>query len=289
MNSNIASYRFHWRGILYAAVGIAAFAGLVMLMGFIGTKSSEQACMEMRVILLGNESFIEQKDIAALLVEKFGELEGRTLESIPIHQIEQELRQIPYVFSAIVTADMDGLLSVRVKQREAVVRVLNRGGDDFYVDQQGHKMPVSLKYVPRVPVVNGYISEPYDGTLDSTKSDLVTDLFKTAQFINSDSLWSSQIVQLYVNENHDIELVPRVGEQRIILGDADSLDRKFEKLLLFYRKIVPKTGIQAYKSVNLKFAGQIVCERSAHFNPDDILIIPDSTHHSSINNSNNTQ
>lgn len=286
--SSIASYRFNWRNILYGLMGTALFAGLVMLMGFIGTKSSEQACTAVRVILLGNESFIEQKDIVALLVEKFGEMEGRTLESIPTHQIEQELRQIPYVFSAVVTADMDGLLTVRVRQREAVVRVINRDGQDFYIDLQGHKMPVSLKYVPRVPVVNGFISEPYDGSLDSAKSQLVADIFKTAQFISSDSLWNSQVVQLYVNENHDIELVPRVGEQRIILGNADSLERKFEKLALFYQKIVPKTGIRAYRSVNLKFSGQIICERSEHFDPEDIVIIPDSTHHNSIN-SNNTQ
>lgn len=284
--SNGKSYRFNWRNVLYGAAGAVLLAGIVMLMGFIGTKSSEQACTAVRVILLGNESFIEQKDISALLVQEFGELEGRTLESIPIHQIEQDLRQIPYVFSATVTTDMDGLLTVRVKQREAVVRIINRDGPDFYIDLQGHKMPVSLKYVPRVPVVNGFISEPYDGTLDSTKSQLVTDVFKTAQFISSDSLWSSQVVQLYVNQHHDIELVPRVGGQRIILGNADSLDRKFEKLLLFYRKIVPKTGINAYESVNLKFAGQIICERSAHFNPEDIVIVPDSTHHSSINSIN---
>ena len=286
--SKTISYRFSWRSVLYGAMGAVLLAATIMLMGFIGTKSSEQACTAVRVILLGNESFIEQKDLTALLVEKFGELEGRTLESIPIHQIEQDLRQIPYVFSAILTTDMDGLLTVRVKQREAVVRVINRDAADFYIDLEGNKMPVSLKYVPRVPVVNGFISEPYDGTLDSTKSRLIADVFKTAQYISADSLWSSQVVQLYVNEHQDIELVPRVGGQQIILGNADSLERKFEKLLLFYRRIVPKTGINAYKSVNLKFAGQIICERSAHFDPDDIIILPDSTHQSSIN-SNNTQ
>lgn len=286
--SNITSYRFNWRNLLYGVVGTAFFAGLIMLMGFIGTKSSEQACTALRVILLGNESFIEQKDIAALMTERFGEMEGRSLVSIPIHQIEQELKQIPYVFSAIVSTDMDGLLTVRIKQREAVVRIINREGQDFYIDSQGHKMPVSLKYVPRVPVVNGFISEPYDGELDSVKSLLVADIFKTAQFISNDTLWSSQVVQLYINEHQDIELVPRVGGQQIILGNADSLERKFDRLALFYHKIVPKTGIKAYKSVNLKFAGQIICERSEHFNAEDIMIIPDSTHHNSIN-SNNTQ
>ena len=286
--SRMLPYGLSWRHMGYGALGVALLVATILLMGFIGTKSSEQACTAVRVILLGNESFIEQKDIAALLVEQFGELEGRTLESIPIHQIEHNLRQIPYVFSATVTTDMDGLLTVRVKQREAVVRVINRDAPDFYIDLQGHKMPVSLKYVPRVPVANGFISEPYDGTLDSTKGALVTDLFETAQYISMDSLWSSQVVQLYVNEHQDIELVPRVGDQRIILGNADSLDSKFEKLRLFYRRIVPKTGIKAYTTVNLKFAGQIICERSPHFDPDDIIILPDSTHQHTIN-SNNTQ
>lgn len=282
-----SSYQFSWRNMLYGFMGGVVLVGLVVLMGFIDAKSEEQACTEVEVILLGNESFIEQHDISAILMEEFGELQGRTLTSIPIHQIEQGLKQIPYVFSSVVTMDMDGKLSVRVKQREAVVRVINRGAPDFYIDEQGHKMPVSLKYVPRVPVASGYISEQYDGTLDSTKSRLIADIFKTAQFISNDSLWSSQVVQLYVNSDRDIELIPRVGNQRIILGGADSLKSKFEKLLLFYQKIVPKTGINAYKTVNLKFAGQIIGERSKDFNPEDIVIIPDSTH-SSIN-SNNTQ
>ncbi|WP_257668641.1 cell division protein FtsQ/DivIB [Parapedobacter tibetensis] len=281
------SHRINWRGILYSMIGLVVLAGIVMLMGFINTKSGEQACSEVQVIVLGNESFIEQKDIVGMIVEKYGELEGRTLEDIPIHEIEQDLRQIPFVFSVIVNIDMDGLLTVRVKQREAVVRVINNRGRDFYIDRQGYKMPVSLKYVPRVPVANGLISEPYNGALDSMESQLVEDIFKTAQFISSDSIWSSQVVQLYVNEHQDIELIPRVGNQQIILGNADSLEKKFEKLMLFYNKIVPKTGIGAYKSVNLKFAGQIVCERNEHFKPEEMITILDSTNNRT--NSINTQ
>jgi Cell division septal protein len=280
--------RFKWRGILYSAVALGVLAALTVLMGFIGRKSSEQACTRVDVIVLGEEAFIEQRDILAMLEEKHGQLQGRTLGALPIHEMEKDLRQIPYVLSAIVTTDMDGLLTVRVRQREAVVRVMTNQGRDFYIDREGRKMPVSLKYVPRVPVVNGFISEPYNGALDSMQSILIKDVFRTAQFIRTDSLWSSQVVQLYVNEQQDIELVPRVGKQQIILGNADSLDQKFEKLLLFYKKIVPKTGITAYKTVNLKYAGQIVCERDKRYNPEDIKQIQDSIQHST-SNSINTQ
>ena len=67
---------------------------------------------------------------------------------------------------------------------------------------------------------------------------------------------------MYVNAEQDIELVPRVGTQRIVLGDADSIERKFRKLELFYKQIVPRVGWDAYKTVNLKFANQIVCEKA---------------------------
>lgn len=280
------TYQINWPHLLYGLGGCLVLMGLVLLMGFINVKSSEQACSAVHVVILGDESFIEQKDIVAMLVENYGELESRTLESIPIHEMEKDLRQIPFVHAAIVTIDMDGLLVVRIKQREAVVRVINSTGRDFYIDRQGQKMPVSLKYVPRVPVANGYISEPYNGELDNMESQLVKDIFKTAEFISNDSLWTSQVVQLYVNEHQDIELVPRVGKQQIILGNADSLERKFEKLMLFYNKIVPKTGIEAYNVVNLKFAGQIVCERNADFKLDTMTKTQDSINNVTTNSIN---
>ncbi|MFC3196621.1 cell division protein FtsQ/DivIB [Parapedobacter deserti] len=280
------SYRFNWRNLLYSTISLLVLAGLVLLMSFIRTKSSEQACSGVKIVVLGEESFIEQKDIVAMLTERHGELEGRTLETLPIHEMERDLQEVPFVLSAMVTIDMDGLLTVRIKQREAVVRVINNNGLDFYIDRHGQKMPVSLKYVPRVPVANGHILEPYNGSLDSIESQIVRDIYKTAQFIGGDSIWNSQVVQLYVNERQDIELVPRVGNQQIILGNADSLERKFERLMLFYKKIVPKTGIGAYKSVNLKFAGQIVCERNEHFKPVPNPTIQDTAYNGSTNSIN---
>lgn len=279
--------RINWRGLASVALALVMLAGLVSLMSFIRVKSSEQACTEVKIIVLGEESFIEQQDIASTLTEQYGELPGRTLESIPIHDMEQHLQQIPFVLSAMVTADMDGTVTVRIRQREAVLRVINGKGSTFYVDQQGLKMPVSLKYVPRVPVVNGYIAETFEGGRDSIRTQVVRDCLRTARFISRDSLWSSQIVQLYVNPQQDIELIPRVGRQQIILGDGDSLERKFEKLMLFYTKIVPRTGIDAYKTVNLKFAGQLVCERSDKYRPE--LLQKQDTTHQHTSNSNNTQ
>src|SRR5690606_6339049 len=117
------------------------------------------------------------------------------------------------------------------------LRVISASGIDFYLDTKGLKMPVSLKYAPHVLVANGFIQEGYDrGKDDSIRTEQVQHLFTTAKFVSADSLWNEQVEQLYVNAEEDIELVPRVGTQRIVLGDADSIGRKFRKLELFYKQ-----------------------------------------------------
>jgi cell division protein FtsQ len=90
---------------------------------------------------------------------------------------------------------------------------------------------------------------------------LARDLYKTAQYIKSDTLWDAQIEQIVVDQKNDIELIPRVGNQRIVLGNADSLEKKMKNLLLFYKKAMPQVGWDTYKTINIKYTNQIVCEK----------------------------
>ena len=259
-----------WKNMGYLTLSLLCVAGLVVLLSAVSVKSNEQACQELHVVILGDESFVEQKDVVSFVEGKYGALVGRSLSSIPTHEIEADLRAIPHVYQAVVYAEANGKLSIRIQQRKAVIRIFNMGGASYYVDEEGLKIPVSSTYVPRVLVANGFIREPFGEVLDSMQSQMVMDLYATADFIRSDSLWSNQIVQLFVNEHQEIELVPRVGQQQIILGDAQFLQSKFDKLHLFYTQVVPKTGIEAYKSVNLKFANQLVCERNASFQLEEL-------------------
>ena len=253
----------NWKNILSGVLWVLGLGGLFTLMSFIHVKSSELACRELKIVIPGEQSFVERDDIDRMIVKTQGSLEGRTLQSVPLHEIEKELRTNPHIEKATVFMDMDGTIQIRIRQKEALLRIINASGTDFYLDTKGLKMPVSLKYAPHVLVANGFISEGYNrGTDDSIQTEQVKHLFRTAKFVSADSLWNEQVEQLYINAEQDIELVPRVGSQRIVLGDADSIERKFRKLELFYKQVVPRVGWDAYKTVNLKFANQIVCEKA---------------------------
>ncbi|PRD47920.1 cell division protein FtsQ/DivIB [Sphingobacterium haloxyli] len=250
-----------WRQLGYASLGLIALIGIGMLMGLVKKKDTAQACASMKVVVEGKETFIDQHDISDLVNTKFGNVVGKPLNEIPIDQIEKALMELPYVSSAEIYTDMDGILQILVQQREVVLRIVNKAGKEYYIDTKGAKVPVTLKYVPHVLVANGNIQEGYEKPLDTIQTQLLTDLVAIVDHVKNDPLWSNQIVQLYVDDKQDIEIIPRVGTQPLIIGSADKLAEKLARLEVFYKNILPKVGSDAYEKVNVKYDGQIICER----------------------------
>jgi cell division protein FtsQ len=253
--------RINWRAVLIGLAWVVSLSSIIVLMSFIEIKKSERTCEKVQVILPGNQFFIERAEVDQILTYKNGLLVGRRLSGINIQDLENKLKANPFIEYAKVYIDMNGVLHADIKQRVPVLRIFNLSGQDFYVDQNGLKIPLSDHFTARVLAANGAILEDFNGNVDTLKTQLGKDLFNTAKYIASDSLWNEQIVQVFVNNNNDIELVPRVGNQKIILGNAIDMKEKFRNLLLFYKTALPKVGWDTYSTINLKFKGQIVCER----------------------------
>ena len=253
--------KINWQAIFIGFAWFFSLSSVIVLMSFIEIKKVESTCDKVEVVLPGNQFFIERAEIDEILKSKNGLLIGRRLSGIDIQYLENKLKANPFIEYAKVYVDMNGVIHADVKQRVPVLRILNLSGQDFYVDQNGFKIPLSDHFTARVLVANGIILEDFSGKVDTLKTKMSKDLFLAAKYIAQDSLWNDQIVQMYVNEKNDIELVPRVGNQKIILGNADNLKDKFRNLLLFYKKAIPQAGWDTYSSINLKFKGQIVCEK----------------------------
>ena len=251
-----------WRYLLIGFAWVISLGGLVVLMSFIERKKAEVVCKAVNVYIPGTQYFIDRQEVDHILQVKNDALIGRHMENINIHELENRLRSNPFIESAKVYSDMDGVINVEISQRQPILRLMNRYDQDFYVDQHGLKIPLSANFTARVLVANGYIDELFANHVDTLHTQIATELYKTADYIRKDSLWSAQIAQIYVNQQHEIELIPRVGNNRILLGDADSLNTKFHNLLVFYKKALPKVGWDAYKIINIKYANQVVGVRN---------------------------
>ena len=259
-----------WRYLLISFAWAISLGGLVVLMGFIEIKKSEVLCKDVKVYIPGNQYFIDRDEVDHILKIQSHALIGRRMESINIHALENRLKANPFIEFAKVYADMDGVINVEISQRQPILRIMNRFDQDFYVDQHGLKIPLSSNFTARVLVANGYIDELFANQVDTLHTALAMELFKTADYIRKDSLWDAQIAQIYVNKDHEIELIPRVGNNRILLGNADSLDTKFHNLLVFYKKALPQVGWDAYKEINIKYANQVIGVRNENIKKDSL-------------------
>lgn len=254
--------KINWRAVLYGFLWLISLSGLITLMSFIEIKKSTLKCKDVKVLLPGQFNFIERDEVDRILMANAGAMVGRDMDEINIHKLENALKANPFIEFAKVYADMTGIIHVQIRQREPVIRVVNMANLHFYIDANGNKIPLSDNYTAKVLVASGFIEEDFSGRVDTLKTKMAKDLYRTALYIKGDTLWDNQIEQLFVDLKGDVEMVPRVGSHKIILGSADSLQTKFRNLLVFYKKAIPKVGWDTYKTINLKYANQIVCEKN---------------------------
>lgn len=247
-----------WKYLLTSLAWAISLAGLALLLGFIEIKKGEVVCKAVKVFIPGTQYFIDKAEVDHILLTDGRTLVGSRLKNINIHELETRLKANPFIEHAQVYGDMDGTINVDINQRQPILRILNRFGQDFYVDQHGLKIPLSENFTSRVVAANGYIDEVFSKRADTLHTELAKDLFKTANYIRNNPFWDAQVAQLFVNQANEIELVPRVGNNKVLLGNADSLTSKFGNLLIFYKKVLPRVGWDAYKLINVKYASQVI-------------------------------
>ena len=224
--------------------------GIIFLLAFTNTRYSNKTCKDYRINLADeNTSLITRGEIILLMESIQDSIVGTTITEVPIYEIERKIESLNDVQNAEVYINMEGMLHIDVNQKKAIVRISPKEGTDFYMDSEGSIFGLSHNYTEHLLIANGNIQ-------DSTDYMTVLDL---AKYISSDSLWNAQIVQIYLKDNKEIELVPRVGNHTILLGDITNYQEKLRKLYLFYEKGVNQVGWNDYKEINLKFRNQIVC------------------------------
>jgi len=194
---------------------------------------------------------------------------GVPVAETDLDAIEARLRSIPWVGAAEAYHTLDGVLHVRVDQRLPIVRVIEPAGVGYYIDADGHTMPLSEQHTARVPVAMGAITLPgaAERVIDLRSPDsLITasrlpGVHRIAGHVRKDPFWSAMVDQIVVTPEGEYELIPRVGGQRIRIGGADRLEQRLAKLNIFYRQGVEQTDWRRHSIIDLRFDGQVVCTK----------------------------
>ncbi len=232
-----------WKNIIVTAfISALLIAYLVVSTGFVEMRQHDLACnaVDIRVCDSLTNSFIRPADIAAIIEQDGVKTIGDKIIQMNIYQLEQRLNKRSVIKNTEAYVSIDGVLHIRVYQRRPIMRVQSPGGS-FYIDDSGYIFPLSGVHTSYVPVMTGNVpisfAGGYRGEIPANEK-FLQQTYDFALFLDDDKFWQSQVTQLYVKNATNVEIIPRVGEQRICLGTLDNYNYKLRKLQAFFARHV---------------------------------------------------
>lgn len=173
---------------------------------------------------------------------------GKRLGEIGLSEIEGKIGEMSMVKEARCYFDARGWLHVAVMQRVPLYRVKCTNGD-YYVDRDRKRMPTSVRWTAYVPVVSGTVSEEF----------ATGELFDFMCYVTGESRWASAFTQVCVYPDNSVELIPRVGNFVVVMGELDRYVQKLEKLDVFMDRVYRYKSWGEYSVINLEYRDQVVC------------------------------
>ncbi len=245
---------------------------LIIISGFISGSEEDLLCNAININITDSTTteFIYKEDINAILSKNNHNILGHPVNDIDLKELEKLLISHRAIKNSELYITEKGKLNIEITQHKPVVRIINRKNKGYYIAEEGSIIPLSDNFSPFVIIVSGHIEEPYNirkinnimdidiGSLNK-KEKVIYDIFQLVKYVNEDEFWNSQIIQIYVNDRYEFELIPRVGPHIIEFGDVNYFKEKFEKLETLYLEGLSKNGWNKYTTLNLKFKNQIVC------------------------------
>ena len=213
--------------------------------------------------LEGGNWLIDSADVVKIIERSFGmTLDGQAAGLVDEDRVERILEEDAFVKNAEVTLTANSELNIAIEQREPILRIIDNLGASYYLDGDGNKIPTSPHYTARTLVATGDIQPHTPEFMSRSQRHAMRDLFELTHFIIADDFWKALFEQIYVNSRGEFVLIPKVGDQTIIFGDLADKESKFRRLKIFYDEAMSREGWQRYHSIDLRYKGQVVCEKN---------------------------
>ena len=257
----MSSKKFSWKKLVTATVWLLVSSATVVLLIAATRNQNGKLCKEVVVNIKGANAigYVSKQHILETISGGRPDLmPGQLIKTFDLQQLEKLLERNLWIRNAELFFDNNDVLHVDVTEREPVARVFRVDGESFYIDELGDELPITNDQVARVPV---FTSFPNETTAAYKKDSVLKQQVKEmGQFILKDEFWMAQIDQVNIN-NYEFELMPKLGNHIIQFGNAEKIEPKFDRLLLFYKKIMHKTGWNYYSTLDVRYDKQLVALR----------------------------
>lgn len=254
------------RTALSAGASAVILVCLAASFGVSKASRNKTVCNDVSVTIRDSlqSRFVSGKDILEFLDKGYGKTEGIPVNDLDLKEIEAVLDSQSAVLKSEAYCTKDGVLHIDVTQRKPLMR-FQKGTKGFYADAHGYIFPMKTGKSSYVVVIDGEIPLHLENTDrgKATSGDerlWLEQMTELVEYMNGHQIWVNNIVQIHVEKNGDLILIPREGKERFIFGKPSGLEEKFSLMDCYYTGIVPVKGKDYYRTVDLRYDGQIICK-----------------------------
>jgi cell division protein FtsQ len=258
--------------VLFIAMWVIIGGGMITLLAAAMRKQKNERCKDYSILFKGAKQhlFVNESDVTQLLrAGTKGNIKGQPMSAFDLRNLEQLLERSVWIKDAELYFDNNEELHIRITEREPVARIFTTTGRSFYIDHDEKQMALSDKLSAKVPVFTGF---PDKKLLIQRDSALLRDVRVTAEFINNDPFWLSQVAQIDITAAREFEMVPVVGNHLVKLGTAENIEKKFHRLFVFYKDVLSQTGFDKYKTIDVQYAGQVIGVKGYNTKVDSVQL-----------------
>lgn len=172
-------------------------------------------------------------------------------DSINTLDIEHKIMSMDKIESAKCVVLNDGSLRIYVTPLMPIARVFDTKGGNYYINRAGKSMASSQRYRIDVPVIVGDFNPNRQPSI----------CFPLLDFLNEHPDLADIYSAIEIKKNRDIILIPSIKGHVVNLGDCSDLENKFDRIGVFYRKVMPHKGWTYYDTLSVKWRGQVVAHQ----------------------------
>jgi len=236
----------------------------LVIIGVIMVAIKKKSVAKTKVVKINIEplpygkNLLTKGDVLSELNQRFGySLEGLQHREVDVERIERVLEKYPFVLDAEVYIDAENSVEIDIQQRIPILRIYDKMELSYFLDGEGNKLPLSKNYTPRLLIASGNIP-PFIPDFQEREQNLLKATFDLAKKILANKFLLPLIEQIYINNKNEFMLIPKLGKQKILLGEYEHIDNKLYNLEIFYKKGLSQEGWTKYKTLDLRFKDQVI-------------------------------
>ena len=249
-------------------LGYLALSGVVgayfYFAGSLVRERSQERCQEVVVVVKDSleNPLIQAHEIANFLENNPLKMLGENFAEINMHVLEKEVESFASVRQCHAVRTINGTLRLEIVQHMPLFRVETHRGS-FFVSREQFIIPMVNPYRLPVMVVSGDVPltiRRIPGHCCTCRHMAATD--EPHDFLHYRSCFlERKITKCFRGKftgytNHSEEKHPILK-----IGSLEQFEYKMDKLLEFYRVLVPHLGMEKYIAVDARFGNQLVCTR----------------------------